>query len=346
MADPRFYDNRGPFSLAQVCVGIGVPLPEGAEGSAVVYDLATLGAAGRGQLSFFAGGRLSEDFSRTAAAFCLVPAKLGRAVPPAGAVLIPCASPPHVFAAVANMFYPDASLAIWLQDRAIDPTAEIGENVNLAPGVVIGPGVQVGSGTRIGPNVAIGRGVAIGRDCEIGANVSISHALIGDRVTILPGAQIGSPGFGFANGETGHTKIPQLGRVIVQDGVEIGACTAIDRGALADTVIGEGTKIDNLVQIGHNVHIGRHCIVVSQVGISGSSILGDFVVLGGQVGVSDHCKVGDHARLGGRTAMIVAQELEGGKDYAGAPAKPLMEWIRELHAVAGLIKRPKRSEHD
>ena len=142
---------------------------------------------------------------------------------------------------------------------------------------------------RIGANTVIGPGVAIGHGCEIGSNVSISHAYIGDRVTILPGAAIGQPGFGFASSPAGHVKIPQLGRVIIQDGVEIGAATTIDRGALGDTVIGEGTKIDNLVQIGHNVQIGRHVMLVSQTGIAGSSVVADFVVLGGPGGHRRSC---------------------------------------------------------
>jgi UDP-3-O-[3-hydroxymyristoyl] glucosamine N-acyltransferase len=350
MADPRFYDNLGPFPLLQLCEKLETPLPAAADGSASVCDLASLGAAGRGTLSFFADGRAAAEFGRTGAEFCLTPLALGRAVPPPDTVLIPCVSVQHAFAAAARLFYPQPDLATWRQDEAIHPSAQIGENVALAPGVVIGPGVQIGGGTRIGPNAVLGRGVAVGRNCEIGANVTVTHALIGDRVLILPGAQIGSPGFGFANANAdagiGHTRIPQLGRVIVQDDVEIGACTTVDRGALNDTVIGEGSKLDNLVQVGHNVRIGRHCIVVSQVGISGSSTLGDFVTIGGQVGVSDHCRIGDGARIAGRTAMIIGQEVEGGKDYAGVPAKPLMDWIREVHAVAGLIKKPKRSKHE
>src|SRR5262249_54091467 len=151
-------------------------------------------------------------------------------------VPIPCVSVQHAFAAAAIAFYPHSGLARWSQESAIDPTAEIGEDVSLAPGVVVGPGVTVGDRTRIGPNTVLGRGVAIGRECEIGSNVSISYAYVGDGALILSGAQVGGPGFGFASSPAGHTKIPQLGRVIIQDRVEIGACTTIDRGALSDTV--------------------------------------------------------------------------------------------------------------
>ena len=213
--------------------------------------------------------------------------------------VIPCASVPHAFAAVARLFYPDSN-PVWRaggRSSTSDPAAKIGRDVSLAPGAVVGKGAEIGDGTRLGANAVIGRGVAIGRNCEIGSNTTISHALIGDDVVVLSGAQIGNPGFGFASSAAGHTKIPQLGRIILQDRVEIGACTTIDRAALGDTVIGEGTKIDNLVQIGHNTRIGRHGVIVSQVGISGSCELGDFVVLGGQVGVADHVSIGDGARL-------------------------------------------------
>jgi UDP-3-O-[3-hydroxymyristoyl] glucosamine N-acyltransferase len=190
----------------------------------------------------------------------------------------------------------------------------------------------------------IGPGVAIGRDCEIGPNVTISHAYLGDRVLILPGAQIGQPGFGFASSDKGHAKIPQLGRVIIQDDVEVGAGTTIDRGALGDTVIGEGSKLDNLVQIGHNVHVGRSCVVVSQAGVAGSSVIEDFAVLGGQVGIADHAHVGPGARLAARSAMVSGQDIAGGQDYGGVPAKPIREWLREVHAVSGLVKNARRRQ--
>jgi UDP-3-O-[3-hydroxymyristoyl] glucosamine N-acyltransferase len=186
--------------------------------------------------------------------------------------------------------------------------------------------------------------VAIGRNCEIGSNVTISHAYIGDGVVILPGAQIGQPGFGFASSRDGHAKIPQLGRVIIQDGVEIGSGTTIDRGALGDTIIGEGSKLDNLVQVGHNVHIGRHCVLVSQVGVAGSSVIEDFAVLGGQVGVADHVHIGQGARLAARTALVSGQNIPGGQDYGGVPAKPVREWLREIHALRGLARRRKQDD--
>jgi UDP-3-O-[3-hydroxymyristoyl] glucosamine N-acyltransferase len=212
--------------------------------------------------------------------------------------------------------------------------------------VVIAAGAEIGDGTRLGPGTVIGPGVAIGRHCEIGANVTISHAYIGDRVTILPGAHIGQPGFGFATTGEDYLKIPQLGRVIIQDDVEIGSATTIDRGALGDTVIGEGSKLDNLIMIAHNCQIGRHCVIAGQTGLAGSVVLEDGVVLAGQVGLGDHTRVGAKARMGARAGTGSAIFLEGGQDYGGAPAKPVREWARELHAVTRLAKQRKPSGND
>ncbi len=341
MADPRFYDNAGPFALADLCAIAGTSLPARADGAAAIEDVASLTGAGPAHLSFYAGGsEATKQFAATAAGYCFVASKATEAGPRT-CVPIPCDSAQHAFGAAARAFYPQSDLVQWTQKLAIDPSAAIGEGVSLAPGVVIGPGVEIGDRTRIGANTVIGRGVALGRDCEIGSNVSIGHAYVGDGVLILSGAQIGGPGFGFASSQSGHIKIPQLGRVIVQDNVEIGACTAIDRGALGDTVIGEGTKIDNMVQIGHNTHIGRHTVIVGHVGISGSCEIGDFVIIGGQVGIADHARIGDGARLAARSGVV--GYLPGGQDYGGMPAKPVSQWRREMAAVV-LLGRKGRNK--
>ena len=345
MADPRFYNNRGPFTLAEICAKVSCSAPVPASGE--VFDLASLEGAGPKHLSFFLGGRKTiKMFERSGAGFCLVSATEKKLKAPPGMTLLPCASVSHSFAAAADLFYPDASLAVWPQEQPVDPRAKLGADVVLGAGAVIGPGAEIGDGTHIGASSVIAPGVAIGRGCEIGANVTISHAYIGDHVVILPGVQIGQSGFGFASSEQGHIKMPQLGRVIIQDRVEIGASTTIDRGALGDTVIGEGSKLDNLVQVGHNVQIGRHCVLVSQVGVGGSSVIEDFAVLGGQVGIADHGHVGPGARLAARSAMVSGQMLPGGQDYGGVPAKPVREWMREVHAVNALAHRKKQDDHD
>jgi UDP-3-O-[3-hydroxymyristoyl] glucosamine N-acyltransferase len=347
MADPRFYDNRGPFTLADICQCTAVAIPDGADAAIRIEDLAGLEGASSEHLTFYSGAReMADAFAGSKAGVCLVPAKNVPAHVPSGMVLIAVKSVPHAFAAVAAMFYPDASQPRWTQKEAISAEAKLGRDVLIGPGAVIGPGAEIGDRVRVGANAVIGPGVAVGHDCEIGNQVSLSYAYVGDRVTILPGAAIGQPGFGFASSAAGHVKIPQLGRVIIQDNVEIGAATTIDRGALGDTVIGEGAKIDNLVQIGHNVQIGRHVVLVSQVGIAGSSTVGDFAVLGGQCGIADHAVIGPGARLAARSAMVSGQVIEGGKDYGGVPAKPVREWLREMHAVSQLIRRRKQSAGD
>jgi UDP-3-O-[3-hydroxymyristoyl] glucosamine N-acyltransferase len=347
MADPRFFENLGPFTLAQICEKAGIAVPAGADAARPFFDLADLAGSDSRHLTFFSGNYAVRDaFAASRAGACLVPVKGKRPDAPAGMIVLETASVTHAFATVAALFYPRHSQPMWPPDApAISPQAQIGRDVVLAPGVVVAAHAEIGEGTRIGPGSVIGPGVTIGRGCEIGANVSISHAYVGDRVIILPGANIGQPGFGFAATDAGYRKVPQLGRVIVQDDVEIGSCTTIDRGALGDTVIGEGSKLDNLVMIGHNCRIGRHCVIAGQTGLAGSVVLEDGVVLAGQVGLGDHTRVGARARMGARSGTGSAILLEGGIDYGGAPAKPVREWAREMHAVAKLGKR-RRQDRD
>jgi UDP-3-O-[3-hydroxymyristoyl] glucosamine N-acyltransferase len=217
----------------------------------------------------------------------------------------------------------------------VHASARLESGVVVDPGAVIGPRAEIGAGTIIGPNAVIGPQVRIGRDCAVGAGASILHTLVGDRVIIHPGVRIGQDGFGFAMGVV-HLKVPQIGRVIIQDDVEIGAGTTIDRGAIRDTVIGEGTKIDNLVQVGHNVAIGRHCIVVAQTGISGSATLQDFVVLGARVGVNNHVTIGESAQIA--ATSIVHGDVPPGARWGGAPAKPVKQWFRELLVLERLAR--------
>jgi len=350
MADPRFFKNLGPFSLAQICEKIGIAVPPGCDGAKLLFDLADLAGAGERHVTFYSGSAtLRDHFAASKAGLCLVPAseKDGkRPAAPAGLSVLEVASVGRAFATVAGLFYPEHSQPRWSQTSAISPDAKIGRDVEIAPHVVIAPLAEIGEGTRLGPGTVIGPGVAIGRNCEIGAGVTISHAYIGDRVIILPGAHIGQPGFGFATTGEDYLKIPQLGRVIVQDDVEIGSATTIDRGALGDTVIGEGSKLDNLVMIAHNCQIGRHCVIAGQTGLAGSVVLEDGVVLAGQVGLGDHTRVGAKARMGARSGTGSAFLLEGGQDYGGVPAKPVREWAREIHALARLAKPRKQGSND
>jgi UDP-3-O-[3-hydroxymyristoyl] glucosamine N-acyltransferase len=259
-------------------------------------------------------------------------------LPPGTAGLL-SKQPYHSFARALALFYPASNrpMAARPGAPAIDPTAELEDGVEIEPGVVVGPGAVIGRGTRLAANCVIGANVTIGRNSYIGPLATVVHALVGDRVTIHSGVRIGQDGFGFAMGRTGHLKVPQIGRVIVQDDVEIGANTTIDRGALKDTVIGEGTKIDNLVQIGHNVLMGRHCVIVGQTGISGSTELGDFVVMGGQSGAVGHIKIGSGAQIAGGSHP--KDDVPPGARMGGTPARPFRMWAREIAALKRLSEQ-------
>jgi UDP-3-O-[3-hydroxymyristoyl] glucosamine N-acyltransferase len=344
MADPRFFDNQGPFPLAELCAQIGATLDADADPRALVSDVATLETAGAGHLAFCSSKAAARTLDQSQAGFCIIDKEAAGAAKAPGMTLLVSGSALHAFAAAARLFYPTYGTSGWTSGQSVHPTAKLGADVSVAAGVVIGAGAEIGDRTRLGPNCVIGRGVAIGRDCEISANVTVTHAFIGDRVHVLPGAQIGQPGFGFASGPAGHAKVPQLGRVIVQDDVEIGACSTVDRGALGDTVLGEGTKIDNLVQIGHNTKTGRHCIFVAQSGVSGSCELGDFVIVGGQVGIADHVRLGDGARVASKSG-VPPGDYPGGTDYGGYPVRLAKDWRREVAALVLLAKRRKQDRN-
>lgn len=223
----------------------------------------------------------------------------------------------------------------------ISSNALLEENVIVEAGAVIGAYASIGAGTYIGPNATIAANCQIGRNCSIGPSTSMQYCLLGDNVIIHTGARIGQDGFGFVPGASGLNKMPQLGRVIIQDNVEIGANTTVDRGTLDDTVIGEGTKIDNLVQIGHNVVIGRNCAIAAFVGMSGSSTIGDGCLIGGRVGIADHVTVGSGVQLAATSSVM--NDIPDGEKWAGTPAQPFKAFFREQAILRRLAKPNKTS---
>jgi UDP-3-O-[3-hydroxymyristoyl] glucosamine N-acyltransferase len=226
----------------------------------------------------------------------------------------------------------------------VHPSAQLAADVTVDPFAVIGPSATIGSGTLIGAHAVIGPGVRIGSDCAIGANCTITHADISDRVIIHAGCAIGEDGFGYVLGTASHVKIPQVGSVIIGNEVEIGSGTRIDRGGIRATMIGEGTKIDNLCQIGHNCVVGRHCIIVAQSGLSGSVTLEDFVVLGPRTGIIPHITVGKGAITASRSTVY--ENIPAGAFWGGFPAKPKRQWLREVVALQRLAESDHKNSKD
>lgn len=346
MQHSGFFNKVGPFTLGQIAKQIGATLTNDDYSSRSIEDVRPLQTAGSNHLSFFTNRRYADQLTTTAAGACIVGTSDAEKVPAATAILT--APTPYIaFAKLLLMFYADAmhskaaASTINESGQLIHPTALIGENVSIEPGAIIGREAVIGSGTTIAAGAIIGYRVVLGNDCYIGAGAALTHALVGNGVTIHTGVRVGQDGFGFAPGAEGHLKVPQIGSVIIGDNVEIGANTTIDRGTLSDTVIGEGTKIDNLVQIAHNVVIGRHCIIVAQSGIAGSAELGDFVVMGAQSGILGHVKVGAGAQIAGMAH--VKNDVDPGARMGGTPARPFKEWAREVAALKLLGLRARKT---
>ena len=351
MAKVRFFPPSSAPSLAEVAGWCGATLADVANAGRVVRDVASLDQAGPGDLTFLDNPRYLDAFKRTQAGAALVHPRYASEAPEACATLI-AREPYRAMAMVMTKLYPSAVKpgSVFGETGVspmayIHPSARLESGVVVDPGAVIGRGAEIGAGTVIGPHAVIGPEVRIGRDGAVGASATIAAALIGDRVIIHPGAHIGQDGFGFALGAQGHLKVPQIGRVIIQDDVEIGAGVTIDRGANRDTVIGEGAKIDNLVQIGHNVVIGRHAVLAAQSGVSGSSAIGDFAALGGKAGIAGHLTIGAGAQVA--AAAGVMTDIPAGERWAGAPAKPVREFFREVAALkrlGGETRRESKTE--
>jgi len=327
MADPRFFRAQGPFSLSELASVAGVSIDDLTRPDRMFSDVAPLSEAGGDDFSFLDNARYVEQFrSSTAGGAVVHPDRAGDA--PAGISLLESREPYLCFAKIARAFYPDEPVpAGFGGTHAVDPTAVIGEGCSLAPGVVIGPRAEIGRGTRIGANSVIGAGTVVGENCHIGPLCSVTYCLMGNGVRLYAGVRIGEAGFGFAPSRDGFVTVPQLGRVVIGDSVEIGANSTIDRGAGPDTIIGDGCRIDNLVQIGHNVRLGNGCIVVAQTGISGSTTLEEHVVTGGQVGIVGHVTIGKGVQLGAQSGVM--NDIPPGQRFAGSPAVPARQWLRQ-----------------
>jgi UDP-3-O-[3-hydroxymyristoyl] glucosamine N-acyltransferase len=338
------------ISAAEIAAEIGGELVHAAQGGVTVSSIASLSDAGQGDLAFVEGRRHGASLTRTRASVVLCSQELLALVPPETAAIV-AARPQWAFARVGRLLYPAAAFPAPLTAETnlssqahVDASARLEAGVVVEPGAVIGPEAAVGANSVIAANAVVGRGCQVGRNCFIGPHVTLQHALIGDGVIIHAGVRIGQDGFGYVAGPKGPEKMPQIGRVIIQSGAEIGANTTIDRGALSDTVIGENTKIDNLVQIAHNVRVGRNCLIAGHCGISGSVTIGDGVMLGGRVGLADHVTIGDGAQLA--AASGVMNDVPAGERWGGSPAQPWRDALRSMAAVRRLAEESGRKGKD
>ena len=294
-------------------------------------------------MTFLDNMRYAAALEASAAGACVLTAKMVPRAPATMAVLI-TERPLRAYAAIARAFYPQAGIDAGIHPAAVvDKSATLGEGCRVEACTVIGPRAEIGARVWIGPNACIGPGVVVGNDSRIAAGVSLYFCVVGGGCQIHAGARIGERGFGFAIEADGFHDVPQLGRVVIEDNVEIGANTTIDRGAGPDTVVGAGSKIDNQVQLGHNVRLGKNCVVVGQAGIAGSTILEDEVVLAAKAGVSGHLRIGGGARIAADAGVM--RDVGAGETVAGSPAVPIRQWLRQ-HAVLAKFARARNQTRD
>lgn len=339
--DARFYRGTGPHRLGDIArLAKAELIPGGSPEGREYAGVAPLQSAGPDEVSFLDNRRYAGQLPMTKAGAVIVHPDLAAGVP-ATAIALVTPEPYLAWARVAALFYPPPEAIAGVHARAIvDPTARVDATAEIGAGAVVGAGAEIGAGSVIGPLAVIGPGVRIGRFCRIHAQATVSHALLGERVVIYPGARIGQDGFGFAITPDGFVSVPQLGRVVIGDGAEIGANATIDRGSAQDTVIGEGVRIDNLVQIGHNVSIGKGAVVVAQAGISGSTVVGERVMIAAQAGLVGHLHIGDRARIGAQSGVMA--DVAAGAEVLGAPAQPAQAFFREVATLRKLV-RARRS---
>ncbi|HEV7267324.1 MAG TPA: UDP-3-O-(3-hydroxymyristoyl)glucosamine N-acyltransferase [Falsiroseomonas sp.] len=340
-ADPRFHPAAAsPLTLAEAA-GTALGELRGGDPATRITGVGPLAGAAEAEISFLDNRRYAGQLGATRAAAVVLAAEFAERLP-AGVAAIITDQPYLGFARIAARLYPVPPPRPGIHPSAVvDPSAQLGAGCEVGPLAVIGAGAEIGPGCAIGPHAVLGEGLVLGEGCRIGAHASLSHCLVGRRVVVHPGARIGQEGFGFAVTPEGRFEtVPQLGRVILEDFVEVGANACVDRGSQGDTVLGAGTRLDNLVQIGHNVRTGRGCVIVAQVGISGSATLGDGVQMGGQSGLTGHMSLGDRVRVGAQAGVM--NDVPAGTDVVGSPAWPAKDTLRAMAALRRLGQKPAR----
>ena len=353
MTEPGFFTRGQGLTLGEIASLTGAAMRAGSRPDVRVNGVAALDRAGPNDLTFIDRAQYENQLAETRAGVCIVGERFVRSAP-AHLNIVTTKDPYRAFVLASQAMFPQALRPSSLFEATgtavganLHPSARLESGVSVDPGAVVRPRAEIGAGTVIGAGAVIGPDVRIGRHCAIGPGAAIVCALLGDRVIVHSGCRIGQDGFGYVGyvgDAAGQIKIPQVGRVIIQDDVEIGAGTTIDRGAMRDTVIGEGSKIDNLVQIGHNVTVGRHCVLVAQTGIAGSATLEDYVMLGARVGVNNHVTIGEGAQI--VAVSVVHGDVPPGARWGGTPAKPTRIWFREMKLLERLAAKSAQRNPD
>ncbi|MBP56858.1 MAG: UDP-3-O-(3-hydroxymyristoyl)glucosamine N-acyltransferase [Rhodobiaceae bacterium] len=342
MSEKSFFEKTGPYKLKILSDHINGKLSSINSSDILIEDISSLKNANDSEITFFSNLSLKKELKHSSAGACVI-SELNVDLAPRDMPLILCDDPYMGFALISQKFYPKELKTDYLTGQKNNISNDIPDNITLGRdviiefGAVVGKNAVIGDNTFIASNSVIGANVKIGEDCYIGSNVSITHSYIGNNVKIHNGTSIGQDGFGFAMSSSGHQKIPQLGLVEIHNDVEIGANCTIDRGTAESTIIGEGTKLDNLVHIAHNCIIGKNCILTGMVGLAGSTVLEDFVVMGAKSGAVGHLTIGKGSQIAAKTG--VTKDLPPGQKWAGWPVKRMDVWKKELIALKKIIKK-------
>jgi len=327
MSKKYFFEKKGPFPLKEIIKIIGIKSNFNAKNEEFeINDFQSLDKAKSTDMTFLNSAKYKNLSMQTKAAACITSVNLSKFLP-SSCIFVNVKNILFAVTKISKMFYPSADLDV--PDVNLlnsENLTNLYKNIRFGKNVLIGKNVNLGQNTIIGSNSIIESNVSIGKNCIIGSAVVIKNALISNNVHIQDGVKVGLKGFGFIPIKNKNLRSPHIGRVILEDGVEIGSNSTIDRGSISDTIIGLNTFLDNQVHVAHNVQIGKNCMIAGQVGFAGSSILGDNVVIGGQAGISGHLKIGNNVKIGGGSGVI--NDITDNQQVMGYPAIPIRDFIK------------------